>query len=643
MPGRIFSSQLRANRLQIALLVALVVALLAACAWLGWRFGWVWSLVLLVVLASWGLALFFRLRGQEHARQALAERQAVEQWRERLLQAELKLSENDRRLKSILSLNRGLAEAEDEHALMSSALSTVTALVGALGCSFVPVDEWQQPLPAFTYGQLPEPVLNAWSTHLADHMLRERCANCQILESSPGACPLHPIQVGKALTVYCLPVHRTGKLDENLGDEARKLGVLHLYLPPGKALDHGMRQFLDGLLHQVALAYESTRLRSQEQSTLRQLQMLHTPEGDFTASLGSLLDGLVQAMEADVALIRLLPRSGERLSNLNIQRGELQGVSREEFERLVSRALNESASGEAAASSPESLPVWIALPLLGDFTVEEGKDLALNGSARGNGREGVLGMLMVALSRPYEIHPRQQAILQTVAAQVALLVENARLFRSLEYKVVIQERARLAREIHDGLAQTLAFLKLQAAQMQSYLAQGDIARLSHVLKENYQALTEAYLDTRQAIDNLRLTPQDGLEQWVDRILREFEQTAGLRVERSIEVFDPPLEPEIQAQLIRVLQEALSNVRKHARARVVRVGLRRWQGECILEISDDGMGFSAGDVPEISQHGLRGMRERAEMIGADFQIISQPHQGTTVRLVLPAISEEEPLK
>jgi len=338
-----------------------------------------------------------------------------------------------------------------------------------------------------------------------------------------------------------------------------------------------------------------------------------------------------------------LPRSGERLSNLNIQRGELQGVSREEFERLVSRALNEAALGEAAASSPESLPVWIALPLLGDFTVEEGKDLALNGSARGNGREGVLGMLMVALSRPYEIHPRQQAILQTVAAQVALLVENARLFRSLEYKVVIQERARLAREIHDGLAQTLAFLKLQAAQMQSYLAQGDIARLSHVLKENYQALTEAYLDTRQAIDNLRLTPQDGLEQWVDRILREFEQTAGLRVERSIEVFDPPLEPEIQAQLIRVLQEALSNVRKHARARVVRVGLRRWQGECILEISDDGMGFSAGDVPEISQHGLRGMRERAEMIGADFQIISQPHQGTTVRLVLPAISEEEPLK
>lgn len=643
MRGRISISQLRANRLRAALLAALAVALLALVAWLGWRFSWVWSLVLLAALAGWGLAIFFRLREQEHAHQALAERQAVDQWRERLLQSERKLSENERRLKAMLSLNRGLAEAENEHALMSSALSTVTGLVGALGCSFVPVDEWQQPLPAFTYGQLPEPVLTAWSTHLADHMLRERCANCQILESSPGACPLHPIQVGKALTVYCLPVHRTGRLAESLDAEDQKLGVLHLYLPPGKALDHDLRQFLDGLLHQVALAYESARLRSQEQSTLRQLQMLHTPEGDFTSSLSGLLDGLVQAMEADVALIRLLPRGGERLSNLNIQRGELQGMPREEFEWLVSRALNTVALGEAAASVPESLPVWVALPLLGDFIADGNQEPALNGITRGNGREGALGILMVALSRPYEIHPRQQAILQTVAAQASLLVENARLFRSLEYKVVIQERARLAREIHDGLAQTLAFLKLQAAQMQSYLAQGDIARLSHVLKENYQALAEAYLDTRQAIDNLRLTPQDGLEQWLDRIMREFEQAAGLRVERSIQPIDPPLEPEIQAQLIRVLQEALSNVRKHARARAVHVGLRRWQGECILEITDDGMGFSADEVPEISQHGLRGMRERAEMIGADFQIISQPHQGTTVRLVLPAISAEESLK
>jgi signal transduction histidine kinase len=67
--------------------------------------------------------------------------------------------------------------------------------------------------------------------------------------------------------------------------------------------------------------------------------------------------------------------------------------------------------------------------------------------------------------------------------------------------------------------------------MQSYLAQGDVSRLALVLKENYQALAEAYLDTRQAIDNLRLTPQDGLETWLDRITSEFENATGIPVER----------------------------------------------------------------------------------------------------------------
>ncbi len=572
----------------------------------------------------------------------------VQQKQRELDASRARLDGTERRLQAALRLNHSLAEASagliDGSTLMDSVLSTITGLCGALGCSFVPIDEWQQPLPALTYGQLPEPVVGAWAAQLANGMLRDRCGSCSLLRSSPGACPLHPAQAGSSLTIYCIAqIKRSGKRDAGENRFAavpspvsprqtdQPAGVLHLYLPAGRSLDAETYHFLEGILDQVTLAYEASRLREQEQITLRQLQLLHAHEGDFTASLGVLVEGLIQALEADFALVRVRALPEERLSGFNVSCGDFSHLGEGELDRIAGLAMAAAVHGQPAISPAECVPVWQALPLL----LPEDTLPDVNEPAG-------LGILLVGVNRPYEFHPRQRAILQAVAAQSALLVENERLIRSLEYKTVIQERARLAREIHDGLAQTLSFLKLQAAQMQSYLDQGDLARLGRILKDNYQALAEAYLDTRQAIDDLRLTPQDGLEHWLERLLSEFENLTGLRVERDIHPLGRPLAPEVQAQLVRIIQEALSNVRKHARAQQVRVSLIERNGETILEVSDDGQGFCMEDVPDVTRHGLRGLRERAELLSADFQIISQPLQGTTMRLVLPATLAEEPL-
>lgn len=618
------------------ILAALI--LLAADVLLGLTYGWVIAAAMLLALAGWSAAAWFRARSRAAVlalEQAQAEREAASRdlagVQERLLQADRRRAEESRRSETLLRLNRGLVEAQDEHALMDTALSAITGLVGALGCSFVPVDEWDQPLPAFTYGQMPEPVLRAWSAHLANGMLRDRCAGCSVHESTPGGCPLHPEQVGDALTVHCLP------LSGNQEDHPRKIGVLHLYLPFGRPLDPSMRDFLESLLSEIAAAYETFRIRSQEISTLRQLQMLHAPENDLAASLSSLLDGLKSALEANCVLVRLRASADERLSNLTIQRGDPCGLTPAEIDAIFARV----AAGEFAASAPGSLPVWMALPLTLPDCAPGPQDGAQNGAK--NGALPVTGMMLASSTHPQTFHPRQQAILQTVAAQAALLAENERMIRSLEYKVVIQERTRLAREIHDGLAQTLAFLKLQSAQMQTYLAQGDMTRLSQVLKDNYHTLAEAYLDTRQAIDNLRVTPLEGVDRWIERALSEFESASGLRVERMVQPLTRKVSPEVQAQLIRIVQEALSNIRKHARANQAWLKLREWQEMLMLEVGDDGQGFDAEDVPEVSRHGLRGMRERAEMIGADFQIISQAHQGTKVLLSLPLPLEEETIQ
>lgn len=210
-----------------------------------------------------------------------------------------------------------------------------------------------------------------------------------------------------------------------------------------------------------------------------------------------------------------------------------------------------------------------------------------------------------------------------------------------EYKVVMEERARLAREIHDGLAQTLGYLKLQIAQMQGYLEKGDLELLNKALHRSYNALAAAYQDAREAIDALRLSPEGDhesrIQDWIMKIVEDFE---GSETFRPIEVIvkdmnvQTQLPVEVHAQLIRVVQEAMSNIRKHAGARHVWISCREVEKELLIEIRDDGKGFDVEDVPAPSQHGLRGMRERAELIGADFQIISQPGHGTLVRLSLP---------
>jgi two-component system, NarL family, nitrate/nitrite sensor histidine kinase NarX len=190
------------------------------------------------------------------------------------------------------------------------------------------------------------------------------------------------------------------------------------------------------------------------------------------------------------------------------------------------------------------------------------------------------------------------------------------------------------------LAQTLAFLKIQAAQMQNYLVRGEMERLTSSLQANYRTLSDAYLDARQAIDNLRRIPSTSLRDWIGQVADDFEQNTGLRVDLS--QFNLLIEyaPTVQAQLIRIVQEALSNIRKHANAHEVAILGQQDDRNILIKVRDDGIGFSPEQVNDSSRYGLRGMRERAEMIGADFQITSQPGLGTVVSLRLPTTIKEE---
>jgi len=216
----------------------------------------------------------------------------------------------------------------------------------------------------------------------------------------------------------------------------------------------------------------------------------------------------------------------------------------------------------------------------------------------------------------------------------ALDAKNEKLLEQLEYKAVMDERTRLAREIHDGLAQTLAFLKMEASRMQTYVTKGDVEAVSRTLKACYQTLSEAYLDARQAIDNLRRVPDELFGDWLEGTAADFKSLTGIEVDVSNVHLQHVFSQGVKAQLIRIVQEALTNIRKHAQASKVTISACERAGETILEVCDNGRGFAPEEAQPASQYGLRSMRERAESIGTDFQIASSPGNGTTVRLRIP---------
>lgn len=226
--------------------------------------------------------------------------------------------------------------------------------------------------------------------------------------------------------------------------------------------------------------------------------------------------------------------------------------------------------------------------------------------------------------------------LERFALQAALAIDNAHLHEQVADLAVAQERLRIAHEMHDGLAQVLGYVntKVQAAEM--YLKREKVEEAGAQLRELSLAARGAYSDVRESIVGLRALP--GPARALDEVLREYldrwQEMSG--VSTSLSIDNVPLRASHELQLVRIVQEALTNVRKHARASHARVDIRREGRQLVATIADDGLGFNAvararGPAP---QFGLSTMRERAESIGAALDIDSAPGKGTTVRLTLP---------
>ncbi len=229
--------------------------------------------------------------------------------------------------------------------------------------------------------------------------------------------------------------------------------------------------------------------------------------------------------------------------------------------------------------------------------------------------------------------------------QQSLEAANIRLTHhasTLEQLATSRERSRLALELHDTLAHTLSGLAVQLETIKAYwdVDQQTARYVDHptarsLLDESLAVAHYGLEETRRALKALRASPLDdlGLTLAIREMVGDAAARAKLSLDLSITDKMPALSPDVEQCIYRVAQEAVTNVTKHANARNLTVKLELVEGKVKLTVGDDGIGFDTEKSGDGGHFGLAGMRERAELVGGQLEIMSKPGNGTTVRLTV----------
>ncbi|ACO46713.1 GAF domain-containing sensor histidine kinase [Deinococcus deserti] len=419
-------------------------------------------------------------------------------------------------------------------------------------------------------------------------------ARGQTLLASPGA-ELHPLTVS---------IPGGGAL------------ALHFELPPSpetEALAHA-------LAAEVANGVEAARQRTLDLMTLYSVDQSIRAERNMRRLLSRVTRIMAERLGTEARAVYLSDQDGMlRLEYAQDRRGESGGGNpAPDFAQRVSNAgtplLAEGA--EAAEVFPEARRV-LGLPMRDE--------------------DGLVGVLMLGDSQTQPFDEARVPLLALMAGQATLAVRNARAHVYSEELAISDERARIAREIHDSVAQSLAFtaLKLDIVTRQMHKdpvqAEAEVRAASALLREQIREVRRSIFALRP-IDLERY----GLLETVRRYVADFGEQNNIKATLSV-TGDVHLSPSDEAVVFRLLQESLNNVAKHAQASEVKVSLHGGV-HLTLRVQDNGAGFNpeqiSGRVSSAGGLGLLQMRERVEARGGNYRVLSSPGHGTVVEAEMP---------
>lgn len=441
---------------------------------------------------------------------------------------------------------------------------------------------------------------------------------------------------GEPRSYLCLPLVSRGTV----------VGVMSLTTRPDRFLTEADVNFLKAVGWEVGIAIDNALLLDSAQQRERQAIALHELGTRISASLAlsEVLDAVADAarelLQADIGLVGLLDDvqqmivirsvSGEPASRLRGERILLRDSdSEKEFIRGKPLLVEVYTPGQRLLHDLDHLPAgqvtsFLAVPLL-----------------RG---DRLLGLIEVLALQSRRFQQSDAEVLQRLAQQVVVCIENAQLYKQLRFLATLEERDRLARELHDHLAQTLGYLNVKASMTADLVTDRKYLLALESLDELKRVAKMAYTDVREAIFNLRTTisASTSLLASLREYLAQYSVHYGLDAHLVIENDDADeFTPEVASQLLHIVQEALTNVRKHSQATRVLVRYDQSGPQIRVTIEDNGQGFVPEEVPRDGhQHvGLNIMRERAESIGGSLILDSAPGQGTRVIVSAPILLEE----
>jgi signal transduction histidine kinase len=242
-----------------------------------------------------------------------------------------------------------------------------------------------------------------------------------------------------------------------------------------------------------------------------------------------------------------------------------------------------------------------------------------------------LGALCVVRGEDNPFNPDEARVLTLLANSVAIAIANARLYKQARRLAVMEERQRLARELHDSATQSLYSLMLFTEATREWAAAGELERVKSHLERIGETAQQALKDMRLLVYELRPTvlESEGLVGALQRRLSTVEKRSGVDAHFVAECPDR-LAATVEEAFYHIAKEALNNALKHAQASAVTIYLRAVDENVELEVIDNGKGFDFDAVQDRGGMGLNTMRERMEKIGGSLTVASAPGEGTRVR-------------